>query len=230
MASRAFSPERSPESRATKSVALTEPSTRSPRQSNCPVAAKEREIEGQASDRSMSPSVSEVLLCASSYFSTPSWMRISENDTWFSAPGFMVLAMVSTNGVQLLSPLPSRTTRMVGRSIITSEISNRRSSSGSSRRFAVSTSTCSAGSAVAPALQADVMEGDVARRKHRNVDRALDDEIEPGDGADLRLDRLLQRVAVEEPGRRDQAEHGHAEELPQSASRGASFLGPSSMP
>ena len=42
-----------------------------------------------------------------------------------------------------------------------------------------------------PALQPDVMERDVARREHRNVDRSLDDEIEPGDGADLRLDRLL---------------------------------------
>ena len=36
--------------------------------------------------------------------STPSWIRISENDTGLSAPGFMVRAMVSMNGVQLLSP------------------------------------------------------------------------------------------------------------------------------
>ena len=56
--SRAFRPERSPESAAMKSLALTLPSTRSPRQSNCPVAAKEREIDGQASDRSISSSVS----------------------------------------------------------------------------------------------------------------------------------------------------------------------------
>ena len=45
-------------SAATKSLALMLPSTRSPRQSNCPVAAKEREIDGQASDRSISSSVS----------------------------------------------------------------------------------------------------------------------------------------------------------------------------
>jgi hypothetical protein len=43
-----------------KSLALIEPSTRSPRQSNCPVAAKEREIDGHASERSISPSVSEA--------------------------------------------------------------------------------------------------------------------------------------------------------------------------
>ena len=35
-------------------------------------------------------------------------MRISENDTWLSAPGFMVRAMVWMNGVQLLSPSASR--------------------------------------------------------------------------------------------------------------------------
>jgi len=60
LASRAFSPERSPERAARKSPILIEPSMRSPRQSNCPVAAKEREIEGHARERSMSPSVSEA--------------------------------------------------------------------------------------------------------------------------------------------------------------------------
>src|SRR5262249_24452453 len=158
-------------------------------------------------------SVSDAWLVASSYFSTPSWMRISENETWFSAPGFIALTMVSTNGVQLLSPLPSRNTRMVGRSIITSAISYRRSSSGSNCRFAANTSTWSAGGVGGrPALQSDVVKGDVACRKHRDVDRALDDEIEPGDGADLRLDRFLQGVTVEEPGCRNQAQHGRAQE------------------
>ena len=66
LASRAFTPERSPDKAATKSLAEIEPSTRSPRQSNCPVAANEREIEGHASDRSMSPSFSETWLTASS--------------------------------------------------------------------------------------------------------------------------------------------------------------------
>ena len=147
---RAFRPERSPDSIATKSPAEIEPSTRSPRQSNCPVAANEREIDGQASDRSMSPSCSVTWLAASSYLSTPSWILISENDTWFSAPGFIVRAIRSTNGVQLLSPPASLTTRICGRSIMTSAISKRRSNSGSRRRFAVSTSTCSAGSMVPP--------------------------------------------------------------------------------
>ena len=58
LASRAFRPERSPDRAATKSLALMLPSTRSPRQSNCPVAAKEREIDGQASERSISSSAS----------------------------------------------------------------------------------------------------------------------------------------------------------------------------
>jgi hypothetical protein len=66
LASRAFRPERSPDSIATKSLALIEPSTRSPRQSNCPVAANEREIDGHASDKSISPSVSETWFEASS--------------------------------------------------------------------------------------------------------------------------------------------------------------------
>ena len=62
----------------------------------------------------------------------------------------MVRAIRSTNGVQLLSPPASLTTRICGRSIMTSAISKRRSSSGSRRKFAVSTSTCSAGSMVPP--------------------------------------------------------------------------------
>ncbi len=66
LASRAFSPERSPDKAATKSEKPIAPSTRSPRQSNWPVAAKEREIDGQASDRSMSSSFSLALLAASS--------------------------------------------------------------------------------------------------------------------------------------------------------------------
>ena len=66
LAIRAFNPDRSPERAATKSEKLIEPSTRSPRQSNCPVAAKEREIEGQASDRSMSSNFSVPCVAASS--------------------------------------------------------------------------------------------------------------------------------------------------------------------
>ena len=60
LASRAFRPERSPDREAMKSLMLIEPSMRSPRQSNCPVAAKEREIDGQANERSISPSASET--------------------------------------------------------------------------------------------------------------------------------------------------------------------------
>ena len=58
LASRALKPERSPESAARKSLIEMLPSTRWPRQSNCPVAANEREIDGQASDRSISSSAS----------------------------------------------------------------------------------------------------------------------------------------------------------------------------
>ena len=58
LATLAFRPDRSPDSAARKSLMLTLPSTRSPRQSNCPVAANEREIDGHASDRSMSPRLS----------------------------------------------------------------------------------------------------------------------------------------------------------------------------
>ena len=55
------------------------------------------------------------------------------------------------------------------------------------------------------ALQADVVKRDVACREHRDLDAALDHEVEPGHGADLRLDRLAQGVAVDQPGGRDQA-------------------------
>jgi len=47
--------------------------------------------------------------------------------------------------------------------------------------------------------------------KHRKLDTALDDQIETGHGADLRLYRLTQRVPVEKPGRRDQADQRRAE-------------------
>ena len=63
--SRALRPERSPDRAAMKSETLMAPSTRSPCQSNCPVAANEREIDGQASERSMSSSLSEAFLSAS---------------------------------------------------------------------------------------------------------------------------------------------------------------------
>ena len=55
---RARKPERSPESAEAKLATLMLPSIRSPRQVNSPVAAKEREIDGQASDTSMPLAVS----------------------------------------------------------------------------------------------------------------------------------------------------------------------------
>ena len=63
----------------------------------------------------------------------------------------------------------------------------------------------------AAAFQPDIMKGDVAAGKDRNVDVALDHEIEAGHGPDLRLYRLPKRVPVEEPGHRDQADHRNAE-------------------
>ena len=63
----------------------------------------------------------------------------------------------------------------------------------------------------AATLQPHVMKGDVASGKDRNLDIALDHQIETGHGADLGLDRLTQRVPVEKPGRRDQADQRHAE-------------------
>ena len=67
------------------------------------------------------------------------------------------------------------------------------------------------GVGVRPAAQPDIVEGDVAGGKHRNVGIALDHEVEPGHGADLRLHRLAQRIPVQEPGRRKQADQRHAE-------------------
>ena len=65
----------------------------------------------------------------------------------------MVRAMVWMNGVQLLSPSAERVTMICGRSIMTSAISKRCINSGSSRKFAVKTSTASAGSVVPPPLK-----------------------------------------------------------------------------
>ena len=42
----------------------------------------------------------------------------------------------------------------------------------------------------AASLQPDIVKADIAAGKYRDVDRAADDQIEPGDGADLRLDRF----------------------------------------
>ena len=64
----------------------------------------------------------------------------------------------------------------------------------------------------AAALQADIVEGNVAAGKHRNIDGARDHQIEPGHGADLRLDRLPQRIPVQEPGGADQADQSYAEQ------------------
>ena len=64
----------------------------------------------------------------------------------------------------------------------------------------------------AAALQADIVKGNVAAGKYRNVDVARDHQVEPGHGADLRLDRLPQRIPVEEPGRADQADQSCAEQ------------------
>jgi hypothetical protein len=61
------------------------------------------------------------------------------------------------------------------------------------------------------ALQSDVMERDVASREDRNIDAAVDDQFEPGHGADLRFHRALQRVPVEKPGVRDQADQRQTE-------------------
>ena len=58
----------------------------------------------------------------------------------------------------------------------------------------------------------DVMKRDVAGGEHRNVDWALDHQIEAGDGADLGLYRLTQGVPVEEPGHRDQADQPQAKQ------------------
>ena len=64
----------------------------------------------------------------------------------------------------------------------------------------------------AAALQADVMEGNVAARKHRDVDIALDGKLEARDSADLRLHRLAQRVAIDQPGGQDQPGQRQAEQ------------------
>ncbi len=47
---------------------------------------------------------------------------------------------------------------------------------------------------VRPAAQPDIVEGDIAGGKYRNFGIALDHEVEPGHGADLRLHRLAQRI------------------------------------
>ncbi len=64
----------------------------------------------------------------------------------------------------------------------------------------------------AAALQPDVMKRDIAAGKHRNIDAAVDHQIEAGDGPDLRFHRLPQRIPVEKPGHRDQADQRHAEQ------------------
>ena len=56
------------------------------------------------------------------------------------------------------------------------------------------------------------MKRDIACRKNRDVDAALDDQIQPGHRADLRLDRPAQGVTVEKPGHCEQADQHHAEQ------------------
>jgi hypothetical protein len=144
--------------------------------------------------------------------STPSWILISENDTWFSAPGFIGARdpFDERRPVALAARLPDDADmRPQHHDIGDFEAAQQQWQQAQVRGQHIDLQRGVHGAA---ALQPDIVEGDVASRKHRNVDRARHDQIEPGDIADLRLDRLPQRVAVEEPGGSDQGEHGHAEQ------------------
>ena len=117
-------------------------------------------------------------------------MRISENDTWFSAPGFMVRAMVWMKGVQLLTP--SAVPDDVDLRAQHHDVGDLEPPQQQRQQAQIGGQHVDAQRGVggAAALQPDVVEGDIAAGEYRDVDRALDHEIEAGDGADLRFDRL----------------------------------------
>src|SRR3984957_14165951 len=56
------------------------------------------------------------------------------------------------------------------------------------------------------------MEGDIAAGEDRDIGAALDDQVEPGHGTDLRLHRRTERIAIEQPARRDQGDQRRTEQ------------------
>src|SRR5215204_2405220 len=119
---RSLIPERSPVSAATKSVRLTLASTFSPRHTNCPVAPKLFEIDGQASDSSTALRISARSCASLRIITVPPTSRISENETGTCDPlaGFLVPASRASRPSQLERPAWSTLIRISGRTRVTS--------------------------------------------------------------------------------------------------------------
>ena len=131
-------------------------------------------------------------------------MRISENDITRVAPfasGPKARLSEAISGSQFERPSSAITSEMRGFSSATSATSIRPVSSGKKRSLVVSRSAASGGVPRSLIAQRHVREADLAVGKQRDRNVAAQDRIEPGDGADFRLDRLAHLIG------RDQHRH-----------------------
>ena len=142
---RSFTPVRLPASAAGKSPSVSVTSSGSSCQTKRPLAPKLLEIDGHASEKAASLSVSSILFCLLRTNTVPFSMRISENAARRGKSLLLLRASASIRPDQLDVPFGSKSIAMVGRSSATSEISTRPSSSGKKRNRAVSRSAVSAG-------------------------------------------------------------------------------------
>ncbi len=104
-----------------KSLKLKLASTGSPRQSKRPVAAKLRNMEGQASEPSILLMVSATARASSRITTVPLTMRISEKEAVRCALGRSAALNVLASGVQFDLPPGSSRTFTVGRTSVRSE-------------------------------------------------------------------------------------------------------------
>ena len=181
-------------SAAKKLLSVTLASTGSPRQTNRPLAPKLFEIEGQASDRSTSVSLSSIPLDSSRILTVPRSMRSSENDIERATVGRTLPASDSSRPAQFERPSASNATEKIGRDehdIGDLDPAGEQREKSQPRRKPLGRKRRPAGSAGA---QRHVGEADRAAGEQRDRGRAAQDRIKPGGRADFSLHGLAHLV------------------------------------
>lgn len=161
-------------------------------------------------------------------------MRISENDTGLSTPGFTVRASVSTMAAQLLRP--SGAALHVDPRILQCHVGDfvaphqqRQQAQVGGQFIDGERLIGNAAAARTRAFQSDLPQGDGTAGENRDTDVAVDLEVETGRRTNLVLDRKPARRSGRSSRKWRSGRSARQRETPQSASRGALSLGPSSM-
>ncbi len=206
-ASRTFRPVRSPRKVAAKSPKVTWMSTGSSRHLTRPVAAKLFEIAGQASDMSMSEMRSEMLRTSSRIETEPPVMRISENESRRREFVSGLEGAVERGherqpvGAAVLAD-HERDARIFQRHVRDLDLAGEQREEAELGGQAVGRERRRALREVA---ERHVGEADLAVGEERDRDVPAQQRVEPGDGADLRLDRLAHLLGRDQD--RHDAEH-----------------------